>query len=277
MSAANFIPELWSRLLLIAFRKRFVFASLVNRDYEGEIANQGDTVRITTPGAIAIRDYAGTVTYDGVTSTQQSLLIDQAKYFGFEIEDIDAAQANVSLESAYVVEAAEALADSVDQNLAALYTAAGIPDIPIDLTATSPVQSLYSSLVLAGRRLDERNVPRTGRWVVVSPAGYAHLLTDDRFIVTPPAGDGSIISSGLVGQVAGFQVYVSNNVVESSANVRKYVYGTNRAITFAEQISKTETLRREGSFSDAIRGLLVFGRRVVRPASLGTITGTESA
>ncbi len=273
MSATNFVPELWSRLLLTAFRKNLVFANLVNRDYQGEIRDQGDTVHITTPGAIQVRDYSGSVTYDAVTSTQQSLVIDQAKYFGFEVSDIDAAQANVSLESTYVVEAAQALADEVDQNLAALYTAAGLADIPITLSSGD----LYASLVLAGRRLDEANVPRTGRWVVVSPAGYAALLTNDKFVVQATATGDQIVRTGLVGQVAGFTVYTSNNIVESSSNVRKYLYGSNRAITFAEQISKTETLRREGSFNNAIRGLLVFGRRVVRPTSLGTITATESA
>lgn len=275
MSTANFVPELWSRLLLTAFRKNLVFASLVNRDYEGEIREMGDTVKITTPSAVAVKDYSGTVTYDALLSTQQSLIIDQAKYFGFEVSDIDQAQANVSLESTYIVEAAQALADAVDKDLAGLYTAAGLADIPVTLAS----DDLYEALVLAGRRLDEANVPRAGRWVVVSPAGYASLLTNDKFVVQATATGDSIVATGLVGQVAGFTVYTSNNVATVEDNgdeFRKYVYGTNRAITFAEQISKTETLRREGSFSDAIRGLLVFGRRVIRPNSLGTITATEA-
>lgn len=275
MSTSNFVPELWSRLLLTAFRKNLVFASLVNRDYEGEIREMGDTVKITTPSAVAVKDYSGTVTYDALLSTQQSLIIDQAKYFGFEVSDIDQAQANVSLESTYIVEAAQALADAVDQDLASLYTAAGLADIPVTLAS----DDLYEALVLAGRRLDEANVPRAGRWVVVSPAGYASLLTNDKFVVQATATGDSIVATGLVGQVAGFTVYTSNNVAtveDGGDEFRKYVYGTNRAITFAEQVSKTETLRREGSFSDAIRGLLVFGRRVIRPNSLGTITATEA-
>jgi len=275
MSTSNFVPELWSRLLLTAFRKNLVFASLVNRDYEGEIREMGDTVKITTPSAVAVKDYSGTVTYDALLSTQQSLIIDQAKYFGFEVSDIDEAQANVSLESTYIVEAAQALADAVDQDLASLYTAAGLADIPVTLAS----DDLYEALVLAGRRLDEANVPRAGRWVVVSPAGYASLLTNDKFVVQATATGDGIVATGLVGQVAGFTVYTSNNVAtveDGGDEFRKYVYGTNRAITFAEQVSKTETLRREGSFSDAIRGLLVFGRRVIRPNSLGTITATEA-
>src|SRR5690625_3858894 len=276
MSTSNFVPELWSRLLLTAFRKNLVFASLVNRDYEGEIREMGDTVKITTPSAVAVKDYAGTVSYNTLLSRQQSLGIDQAKYFGFEVSDVAAAQANVSLESTYIVEAAQALADAVDQDLAGLYTAAGLADIPVTLAS----DDLYEALVLAGRRLDEANVPRAGRWVVVSPAGYASLLTNDKFVVQATATGDSIVATGLVGQVAGFTVYTSNNVATvEDANedeFRKYLYGTNRAITFAEQVSKTETLRREGSFSDAIRGLLVFGRRVIRPNSLGTITATEA-
>lgn len=275
MAASNFIPELWSQLLLTSFRKNFVFGNLVNRNYEGEIRNQGDTVRINTPSAVSVRDYSGTVTYDQVLSTQQSLIIDQAKYYGFEVHDIDAAQANVNLESPYIVEAAQSLADAVDQSLAALYTSAA-SSVTASLVATTTDQ--YLKLVEAGKKLDEKNVPRSGRWVVVTPAGYADLLGNDKFITSATVEGRDIVRTGEVGTIAGFTVYVSNNIVRTGSNkVAHWLFGTNAAITFAEQITSTETIRRENSFADALRGLLVYGVKVVRPAALGTITATEES
>lgn len=274
MPASNFIPELWSRLLLESFRKNFVFGNLVNRNYEGEIKQQGDTVHINTPSAVAVRDYSGAVTYDQIASTQQALVIDQAKYYGFEVHDIDAAQANISLESPFITEAAVSLADAVDQSLAALYTEAAT-SVTASLVATATDQ--YAKLVEAGMKLDQQNVPRTGRWVVVTPAGYADLLTNDKFIASATAEGRSIVRTGEVGTIAGLTVYVSNNLVRTgSSKVANWLYGSNAAITFAEQITKTESMRREASFADAIRGLLVFGHKVVRPAALGTITVTET-
>lgn len=277
MSVQNFIPELWSTQLLTAFRKNLVFGGLINRNYEGEIRQHGDTVHITTPSAIGVSDYAGSVNYETPASTQQALLIDQKKYWAFELTDVDQAQANVNMMQAYMQEAAYALSDAVDQNIAGLYTSAGGGSVSIDLTATSPRQDLYPKMVEAAQNLDERNVPRTGRWVVLPPAAYAHLLKEDEFIHATSTGD-QVLRTGEVGSVAGFTVYVSNNLtMTGSDKVAQGLYGTNAAITFAEQLTKTEALRRENSFNDAVRGLLLFGRKVVRPAALGNLVITVSS
>jgi N4-gp56 family major capsid protein len=267
MSVRNFVPELWSAQLLVAFRKNLVFQSLVNRNYEGEIRQAGDTVRITTPSAITVDDYAGTVTYQAPTSTSQALLIDQHKYWGFKLRDVDQAQANVSLMQAYMSEAAYSLADTVDQNISALYTEA---QHSIDITLSSG--DMYATMVEAGEDLDLANVSRGNRWVVMSPKGYSKLLKTDEFIHATAAGD-SVVRTGEVGSIAGFRVYTSNNLV--LATTRKYLFGTNDAITFAEQLVSTEAMRLETAFDDAVRGQLLFGRKVVRPAALGVINATE--
>jgi hypothetical protein len=268
VAIANFIPELWSTQLQVAFRKNLVFGNLVNRQYEGEISDVGNTVKIQTPAAITVGSYAGTVTYQAPTSTTQSLLIDQDKYWAFEIDDAEALQSNVNLMQAYMQEASYALANTVDADLAGLYTAAGLANI--DLTLSSG--DMYDTMVLAGQQLDVANVPRSGRWVVMSPQGYALLLKTAEFIHATPAGD-SVARTGEVGQVAGFTVYVSNNVV--LATTRKYLYGTNAAIAYAAQVVKTEAVRRDAAFKDAIRGRLVYGRKVIRPSALGVIVATE--
>jgi hypothetical protein len=268
MSTANFIPELWSTQLLTAFRKAHVFGNLVNRNYEGEIRGAGDTVKITTPAAITVGNYSGSVTYQEPTSAQQALSIDQQKYWAFKLSDVDQAQANVSLMQAYMQEAAYALADNIDANLAALYTETGLTDTAVTISSGN----MYTTLVTAGRKLDEQNVPRTGRWAVVSPVGYAKMLETSNFIHATTSGD-SVSRTGEVGMMAGFTIYTSNNLVLDTT--RKYMYGTNAAITFAEQVVNTEAMRLEGSFHDAVRGLMVFGRKVVRPAALGVISATE--
>lgn len=270
MSISNVIPEIWETSLLVAFRKAHKFAPLVNRNYEGAIRSSGDTVKITTPAAITVGDYTGTVSYETPTSTQQSLLIDQDVYWGFTLDDAEQVQANVNLVDAYMQEAAYSLADKVDANIAALYTAAGAGNLEIDLTGT---HDMYTTAVDAGRNLDLQNVPREGRWMVISPLGYAALLKNTKFSQASALGD-AVVQSGAVGQVAGFSVYVSNNLVLSTS--RRWLYGTNAAITFAAQLIKTEALRSTTGFDDLLRGRLVFGRKVVRPAALGTIQATEA-
>ena len=158
MALSNFIPELWSTQVLTAFRKSHVFANLVNRNYEGTIANAGDTVKITTPAAITVGAYSGTVSYQTPTSAQQSLLIDQDVYWAFELDDADQAQANVDLMRAYTDEAAYSLAQYVDNDLAGLYTAAGLTSISLDVGTDDH----WDKLVLAAQQLDEANVPRQG-------------------------------------------------------------------------------------------------------------------
>lgn len=278
MSVLNFIPELWETQLLTNFRKNLVFGNVVNRDYEGTIRNAGDTVHITTPSAISVNAYSGSVTYEVPASTQQSLLIDQKRYWAFQLEDVDQAQANVSTMQAYMAEAAFALADDVDKHLASQYASAGNTESTaqkINLTS-SPV-SMYALAVKAGQNLDEKNVPRGGRWMVVSPAGYAAMLRDAAFVHATAVAD-QLIRTGEVGSISGFTVYVSNNLVDSSSGARTavwFMYGSTAAITVADQLVKTEAMRLEDAFADGVRGLLLYGTKVVRPAALGAIKVDE--
>lgn len=279
MSVQNFIPELWETQLLTNFRKNLVFGNVVNRDYEGTIRNAGDTVHITTPTAISVNAYSGTVNYETPASTQQALLIDQKRYWAFQLEDVDQAQANVSTMQAYMSEAAFALADDVDKHLAGLYVSAGSTENTaqkINMT-TSPV-SMYALAVKAGQNLDEKNVPRGGRWMVVSPAGYAAMLRDAAFVHATAVAD-QLIRTGEVGSISGFTVYVSNNLVDSSGGKDRtsvwFMYGSTAAITVADQLVKTEAMRLEDAFADGVRGLLLYGTKVVRPAALGAIKVDE--
>lgn len=268
MAIANFVPELWSSSLLTAFRKDFVFSPLVNRNYEGEVANQGDTVKIQTPVTIPVAARSGSITYTTPTSTTQSLLIDQDYEWAFQVEDLEKVQSNVNLITTYVEEGSISMADQIDGDIASLYTAGTAGDVAITLASGD----MYDAVVDAGKNLNENNVPTTGRWLVVSPAGYASLLKNDKFIHATAQGD-SVIRNASIGMVGGFSVYMSNNTV--LATTQKYMYGHTSAITWAGQLQNFEALRDKDNWNDHVRARMVWGRKVVRPTALGTISATE--
>jgi len=272
MSLQNFIPTIWSARLLANLDKRLVFAQLTNRNYEGEIRQAGDTVKINKLSNLTVSDYTGSITYETPQSTQVTLTVDQQKYVAYKVDDVIAVQANVDLVDAYQARAAYALADAVDQYIASLYTGAGAGTVSLDLTNNPDV---YGAFVEARKLLNKKNVPTEGRWVVVSPELEAALLNDPKFVQATDQGD-QVRRTGEIGSIAGFTVYVSNNVVEVTDSNTGYVYhkavfGTNDAIAYAQQITKTEALRDPNSFTDLVRSLLVFGAAVIEPDALGVM------
>ena len=266
MSLTNFIPTIWSARLLANLDKALVYGNLVDRSYEGEV-RFGNTLKLNRPDSITVGNYTGTITYQTPTSTQRTLTIDQQRYFAFKVDDISRVQANVDLVDAYSQRAAYALADSVDQYIASLYPAAGAGIATLDITATTP--KVYEAFVELGRLLDEKNVPRQERWVVVSPKVYAALLKDQNFVRSTEAGQ-QMLLTGAVGQVAGFSVFVSNNVPVVTTQ-HKCLAGINTAIAFAGNVQEVESIRLPNEFATGVRGLYVFGASVVEPDALAVL------
>lgn len=275
MSVRNFVPEIWSSRLLVAVRKQLIYAgpTVVNRDYEGDISEAGDTVRITSVSRPAVGNYVpGTtvITPEKLTTGQRTLLVDQSKYWAFSIDDVDARQAKGGLVPQAMSEAAYALADTVDQYVAGLYTQIqtanflNVQGSPID-TYTTPTDAYDKVLVPLRTRLGRANVPTAGRYAIVSPEFYASLLLDSRFIKVNESGTSDGLRNGLVGRAATFDIYESNNIPNPTGDTQVVTAGTNAAITFAEQINKTEAYRPESSFSDAVKGLALYGAKLVRP------------
>ncbi|MFD3929540.1 P22 coat protein - protein 5 domain protein [Streptomyces sp. NPDC058614] len=275
MTIRNFVPEIWSAKLLVAARKAFVYAApnVVNRDYEGDIAEAGDTVRITSVSRPAIGTYvpnSTVITPEKLTTGQRTLTVDQSKYWAFSVDDVDKRQAKSDVMPQAMSEAAYGLADVVDQYVAGLYTqiqAANFLNLvgaPID-TFTAPADFYNKILVPLRTKLTKANVPNAGRYVIVPPEGYASLLLDDRFIKADNAGTDAGLRNGLVGRAANFDIYESNNCPNPTGDTLVVTAGTNAAITFAEQLNKTEAYRPENSFSDAVKGLALYGAKVVRP------------
>lgn len=266
MSVNNFKPTIWSRELLFSLKKNLLGLNLVNRNYQGEITNEGDKVKITTPAAINVNAYTGAdITFQNVTSTQQELEIDQAQSFSFQIDDVDQAQANVALMQAYMTEAAFALANTADQFIFSSYAEAAAENVIEDADFTS--STAFDLLTEASARLSEANVPEQGRYVVLSPREFKALSNDPAFQRASDLGD-QTSRFGFQGMAAGFMVWMSNNLAVDS-DTRYGMYGHSIAITFADQILKTEAGRREAAFKDFVKGLHVYGKKVIRPAALG--------
>lgn len=275
MSVRNFVPEIWSSRLLVAVRKQLIYAgpTVVNRDYEGDISEAGDTVRITSVSRPAVGTYVpGTtvITPEKLTTGQRTLVVDQSKYWAFSIDDVDARQAKGGLVPQAMSEAAYALADTVDQYVAGMYTQIqtanflNVQGSPID-TYTTPTDAYDKVLVPLRTRLTKANVPTAGRYAIVSAEFYASLLLDSRFIKVNESGTSDGLRNGMVGRAAGFDIYESNNIPNPTGDTQVVTAGTNAAITFAEQINKTEAYRPESSFSDAVKGLALYGAKLVRP------------
>lgn len=274
MATTTFIPELWSARLLYALDKAHVATNLVNREYQGIISNQGDTVHINSIGAITVKDYtknADIADPDALTTTEQTLVIDQCKYFNFQVDDVDNVQAAGDLVDTAMSRAAYSLADVADAYLlktiaagAASGNTVGAASAPIALTAAN----VYENIVKLRTKLDKANVPNTGRTIVVPPEVYALLLMDDRFAKSDAAAGQSALLNGEVGRVAGFTVYMSNNVrTGTGTDTGKTPYfeitaQVSTATTYAEQIIKTEAYRLEKRFADAVKGLHVYGAKV---------------
>jgi hypothetical protein len=271
MSVQNFIPTVWSAKLNESLKKSLVFGNVVNSDYQGD-AKFGNTVKINTIGAITIGDYdktTGTGDPQELNSSQLSLLIDQQKFFNFKVEDIDAAQSNVNLLEGAMVEAGYGLADVADQYIASLYTevAAG-NTIGDDTTPIVPTKdNAYDYLVDLGVLLSESNVPKSDRFVVVPEFFYGLLQKDPRF-----TKNADIMATGYIGNVNGMQVYTSNNVANTTGTKYKVMAGHRSAISFASQVDSVEAYRPEKGFSDAMKGLQVYGAKVIKPSALAVLT-----
>ena len=269
MSVATFIPELWSARLLQGLEKSHVATNLVNRDYEGQIRNQGDKVNINTLSDVAIKTYtpnSDIASPDDLTTTKQQLEITEADYFNIQLDDVDRVQAAGELMDTAMRNVAYKMNDRTDSFILGKIASGvasgniiGTTEIPIQVTKNN----IYESIIEMRTKLDKANVPTSGRTIIIPPEIYALLLQDERFVKSDAVAGQNVLVNGLVGRVAGFDVFESNNVVYDTDNkFWKVTAQVRTATTFAEQIVKTEAYRMEKRFSDAVKGLHVYGAKV---------------
>lgn len=277
MAITESLVTIWASQLQSSLKKALVFAGpqAVNRNYQGDIQAAGDSVRIISISRPTVGTYtknSTSISPETLTDAERTLLIDQSKYFSFEIDDIDMAQTRNggALMSEAALESAYALADTADQYVATLYTGADSAN-QISTTSITTSALAVTGLINLAVKLDTANVPRQGRYVIIPPWYHGLLLGSDLFVRVDASGTSEALRNGLVGRAFGFDVFVSNNVVNTTGDDYRISAGYTGAITYAEQINKVERFRPESSFSDAIKGLHLYGAKLARPTGIATL------
>lgn len=268
MAPTNFIPEIWSAYIIEQYLATNVFAALVDRKYEGE-ATKGNTIHI--PGIVApvVKDYkaAGrTTSADQITSTGVDLLIDQEKSFDFEVDDIDNAQADRDLLPLYTEGAGINLAADADLFIASMaVTNATVMPWTAD---PSTGDDAFNIIKDARKLMTKANVPDDGLRVAVVNAEFEALLygANSKLTAYDTSGDTAGLRNATVGRLLDFRVVQSNNLPESDSPQALFFHP--RAIAFVSQLDQIEGLRSVNSFKDRVRGLHVYGGKVVKVAGV---------
>lgn len=335
----NFSPVIYSKQVQLAFRKASTVEDITNNDYFGEIANMGDSVKIIKEPEVSVQSYArGTqITAQDLDDEDFTLVVDQANYFAFKIDDIEAAHSHVNFMSMASDRAAYRLRDQYDQDvlgyLSGYYqsakhsspdtarttfpgtkavstagsdellssmklikssfgniTTASAGDHSIPLAprlpgaTTVPTATATPLQVIArmGRLLDQQFVDTTGRWLVVDPVFVELLKDEDSRLLNADFGGSGLQNGLIINNLHGFRVYVSNNLpkigtgpsTSGTANQNTdfgvIVAGHDAAVASAQQITKTESYRDPDSFADIVRGMHLYGRKILRPEAIVT-------
>jgi N4-gp56 family major capsid protein len=261
MAITHFIPALWEAKMLERWENEKVFAQLLDRHYEG-IATKGNTVHISGVVKPAIKDYkaAGrTTSADAITDTGVDLLIDQEKNFDFYVDDIDAVQAAGSLAD-YTDAAGDALVEDADQFIANMLFVNGTL---MPYTAPTTGDDAFNVFRLANKMLTKNKVPRTGRVAAINPEFAALLLgADSKLTAVDTSGDNDGLRNGTIGQLLRFRVVESNNTPNDDHPQAAFFHP--QAAAYVSQIDKVEALRADNRIADRMRGLHVYGGKVVR-------------
>ena len=276
----NWVPTIFSKKVLKFFRRASVAEDITNTDYFGEIANMGDTVRIIKEPTLTISDYfRGTkVIPQDLDDAEDTLTVDQAKYFAFKVDDIEAKQSHINWESLATGSAAYSLKDAYDTAIL-LYMSGQVPSAgdygttgtPIDVGFAAGEVSPLNFMTRLSRLLDDNDVPEENRFFVAKPI-FWEIMADEnsKLMGVDFTGDAnSKLRNGRVtdGLIRGFRVYKSNNSPQDTSQ-EVALAGHMSSTATASQIAKTEMIRDNDSFSDVVRGLHVYGRKTLRTEAL---------
>lgn len=269
MAITSFIPTVWSETLAKSLEKQYVGIANCSREFEGDIKEMGSKVKICSLSPVRIGTYTKNSNInapeelDGVTT---ELTIDRAKYFNFQIDDVDRAQAVPKVMEEAMRAAAAALANEADKYV-----------YQLQMDASHTIRSLRGTpenildLIISARTKLYENGVTPGEEVVleVSPQ-IAELIFKAKLALS--TDNGETLETGCIGSIAGFKVFVSNNIVtlnDAANNTAHECFArTKRAIAFAEQISEVEAYRPENRFADAVKGLHLYGAKIVYPNEL---------
>jgi len=286
--SGNFIPEIWSGKLLVKFYAATVSAAVCNTDYEGEIKDVGDKVQVRTVPDIVIRDYVKnqSLQIQRPDSPKKDMPIDKAKYFNFICDDIDKHQTDVALMDSWSRDAAQQMKITVDEEfLGDVFSDAGTSnygasagvksgDINLGVSGTPVIiskASVLDFLVDCGTVMDEQNLPEESRYAVIPPWVAAMIKKSDLKDASL-AGDGtSIMRNGRIGMIDRLTIYISNlltSETDGSYTTYNCIAGHKAGISWASQMTKMESLRAESTFGTLVRGLNVYGYKVLKTEAL---------
>lgn len=286
--SSNLTPEIWSGKTLVKFYTATVFAEISNTDYEGEIKDHGDTVKIRTIPDITINDYyiGQDLVYERPVTTVVELLIDKGKSYSMAINDVEKLQSDIAYVEKWTDDAGEQMAIKIDLGIlgdvyadvhasnSGLTAGAvssslnmGVSGTPLSLDKTN----ILDSIVDCGTVLDEQNIPQTQRWMVL-PAIFCGMIKKSDLKDASLSGDGtSIMRNGRIGGIDRFVLYSSNQIdttTDGTDTVYNCIAGHPTSLTFASQLVKNETLKNPWDFGDLLRGLQVYGYKVIKSESM---------
>lgn len=282
--SGNFIPEIWSGKLIENFYDATVLAAISNTNYEGEIRRMGDTVNIRTTPEISIKTYVKgqTLSVENPDKPKIQLVIDKGEYFACIEDDVDKVQSDVNMMDTWSKDASERMKIKIDQrvltdilpDISALNKGANAGRITgnIDLGTTGTPVAITKSNVLdyivdLGTVLDEANAPEGERFLVI-PAKMAGMIKKSDLKDASLTGDSvSVLRNGRLGMIDRFTLYMSHNLSVTSGKF-SIIAGHKMGFTFASQMTEMESLRAESTFGNVIRGLQVYGYKVVKPEAL---------
>ena len=264
MAIMNFVSTVWSETLASALDKQYVGVANCNRDFEGEIKEKGSRVKICSVGEVSIGDYTKNTDMGDpqtLSDSAKELIINRAKYFNFQLDDIDRAQSIPGLMGEAMRKAAAALADEADKYVFSLYSDASTT---ITNDAAS-AENILDDIIRARTALYANGVGDTTDIVMeVSPAVAALILKAKIALATD---NGELLENGCLGSIGGCKIYVSPNITVEEG-YHKCLVRTKRAIAFAEQLSEIDAYRPEKRFADAIKGLHLYGAKTVFPKEM---------
>jgi len=290
--SGNFIPEIWSGKLIENFYDATVLAAISNTEYEGDIRQYGDTVNIRTTPEITIRDYVKgqTLTVENPDKPKIQLVIDKGEYFACVEDDVDKVQSDINLMDTWSKDASERMKIKIDTRVltdilpgvgssnkgatageqsASFNLGTSVAPLTVTKDGSGGTVPVVDLLVDLGTVLDEANCPEQNRFVVI-PAKMANLIKKSELKDASLSGDGTtMLRNGRLGMIDRFTLYVSHNLSVSSGKY-SLIAGHKMGFTFASQMTNMETIRSESTFGNIIRGLQVYGYKVVKPEALAT-------
>lgn len=279
MALQNFITTVLAANVMQSLRKAHVFASVANQEYNGVLRNLGDKVKVNQISDITINSYSkdANITIQDLDDAALELIADQSKYFAFKSNDVEAVQSKASVMQSSADQAAYGLADAVDTYFAGLYASAGLTSYS---TGTTPwdVTSANVEDVLLDVKEKMARVPKQGRFIICPEWFHNKLILAG---LTTKQDNNAIFTNGLVDRVMGFDILVSENVSANNTSTwdqTRIIAGVRgQSLSFAEAIAKVEAFRPENRFEDAVKGLYVFGGKVMRPDMTCAIYADKTA